>query len=158
LHRKATRDLAHRRQQRQRAVGELDRLVGDGTHAPRHQQARQLLVGGEMQIREEDELGAQVTILRRARLLDLDDELGAPGVVGVDETGAGGDVGRIVDAAAVTGAVLDEDFVAVCAQRGDAARREGDTVLVRLALLRHADAHAVMLAVSGDFTKAECHI
>ena len=44
LDREPAGDLAHRREQRQRAVVELDRLVGDRAHAAREQRARQRLV------------------------------------------------------------------------------------------------------------------
>ena len=53
LDRHPARDLAHRRQQRQRAVGELDGLVRDRLHLALHQRPGQLLLGGEMQIGEE---------------------------------------------------------------------------------------------------------
>src|SRR5439155_1092047 len=68
LHRELARDLAHRREQRQRAVVELDRLVGDGAHAALDEHARQRLVGGEVEIREEDELRAHMAELFAAEV------------------------------------------------------------------------------------------
>src|SRR5690348_18101924 len=46
----ASRDLAHRRQERQRAVLQLDGLVADRRHTAAQQGAREVFVGREMQI------------------------------------------------------------------------------------------------------------
>ena len=59
LRREAAGDLAHRREQRQPPVVGLDRLVGDGRDAALDERARQRLVGGDVQVREEDEPFAQ---------------------------------------------------------------------------------------------------
>ena len=60
LDREATRDLAHRRQQRQRAVVELERLVGERVDAARAQHVGQRRVGREMQVGEQDQAAPQV--------------------------------------------------------------------------------------------------
>ena len=46
--------LAHRRQQRQVAVGVADRFVGDGGDARLHDRLGQRLVGGEVEVGEDD--------------------------------------------------------------------------------------------------------
>ena len=52
-------DLAHRRQQRQRAVGELHGLVGERGRAGGEQRLGDLGVGGEVEVGEQREVGAQ---------------------------------------------------------------------------------------------------
>src|SRR5262249_23230435 len=76
LDREPARDLAHRREQRQRAVGELDGLVADGAHAALEQCAGQRLVRRQVEIGEDDQARAEVAELRRQRLLHLHDHLG----------------------------------------------------------------------------------
>ena len=155
LHRELARDLAHRREQRQRAVVELDRLVGDGAHAALDEHARQRLVGGEVEIREEDELRAHMAELFAARLFHHEHELRRPRDVGGAEMRARGDVGGVVDAAAASGAALDDHLVAVRNERCRAARRERDAILVGLDLLRDADSHLVMLLTTVSFTMTD---
>ena len=75
LDREAARDLAHRREQRQAAVVGLDGLVGDAGDAALDERARQRLVGGDVEVREEDEPLAQAAVLGRDRLLHLEQEL-----------------------------------------------------------------------------------
>ena len=53
------RDLAHRREQRQPPVVRLDGLVGDGGDPAVDERARQRLVGGDVEVGEEDEPLAQ---------------------------------------------------------------------------------------------------
>src|SRR5690606_37118348 len=76
----ATGDLAHRAKQGKRAIGELDRLVGDGGDALRGELTRQLRLGGEVKVGVEDEVVAEEPELRGLRLLDLDHHIGGPGV------------------------------------------------------------------------------
>ncbi len=64
LHRHAPRDLAHRRQQRQRAARVGDGLVGDAGGARAHQPLGLRAVGGEMQIGEQHLPRAQQRDLR----------------------------------------------------------------------------------------------
>ena len=90
----AAGDLGHRGEQRQRAVRELDRLVGDA-HGARADEAHGLLVvGGEVQVGVEDLARAQRRDLDGLRLLDLHDHVGAGEDLlgGVDDLGARGDV------------------------------------------------------------------
>ncbi len=77
LDREAPGDLAHRREQRQRAVVELDRLVAERAHAALDQRARQRLVGREVEVGEEHQTGPQMSETPAQRLLHLEDQLGA---------------------------------------------------------------------------------
>ena len=90
LRREAAGDLAHRRQQRQRPVVGLDRLVGDGGDAALDERPRQRLVGRDVEVGEEHEPFAQAAVLRRDRLLDLEQQLGfAPDLVDRRDARAG---------------------------------------------------------------------
>ena len=143
LHGHAPGDLAHRPEQRQRAVVELDRLVGDaGRRLLCASFLRELGLGGEVQVRVEDEALAEEAVLGGERLLHLHDHLGAPGV------GRGRDDGRplrhvlgVGDAAALAGARLDEHLVAARGEAAHAGRRHPHAVLARLDLLGDADDH-----------------
>ena len=66
LHREAAGDLAHRRQERERAVVELQRLVGERAHAPLAQHRGELGIGREVQVGEEHDVRSQQRVLRRA--------------------------------------------------------------------------------------------
>ncbi|GAA3497033.1 hypothetical protein GCM10019016_041340 [Streptomyces prasinosporus] len=61
------RDLGHRGEQRQRAVGQLDGLVGDGGGAGLQQGVRALLGRGQVQVGEERLVLAQAVVLLRDR-------------------------------------------------------------------------------------------
>ena len=76
LHGHAAGDLAHWRQQRQRAGAVGDRLVGDAGGARLHQPLGLRLVGGEMEVGEQDLATPQQGDLGGLRLLDLDDQVG----------------------------------------------------------------------------------
>ena len=76
LRREPARDLAHRREQRQPAVGGLDRLVGDRGDPRVDERARQRLVRGDVEVREERQPLAEPRVLGRDRLLHLEQELG----------------------------------------------------------------------------------
>ena len=82
LGRETAGDLAHGGEQRQRAVGELHRLVGDRGGAGVEDRPGQRQVGREVQVREEREVLAQEAVLGRDRLLHLEHEFGRPGLVG----------------------------------------------------------------------------
>ena len=114
LDREPAGDLAHRREQRQAAVVELNRLVPDRADAVREQRAGQNLVGGEMQIGEEDQTGPEIWILGGERLFHLEDHLGlAPHLGGARERRARRDVRLVGETAAAPGAVLDHHHVPV---------------------------------------------
>lgn len=112
------RDLGHRGEQRERAVGELDRLVGDGGGAGLQQGVRALAGGREVQVGEERLVLAEAVVLLRDRLLDLEQQVGGgPDLVGgAEDLGTGRDVLGVRDRGTHTGVLLDEDLVAVADQ------------------------------------------
>ena len=89
LRREPAGDLRHRREQRQMPVRRLHRLVGHGAHTPVDQEVRQPVVGGEVQVGEQDLTAAKALVLLRLRLLDLDDHVGG----GEHGVGVGQDLG-----------------------------------------------------------------
>ena len=105
----AAGDLGHRREQRERAVGQLDRLVGDADRARTEKAHGLLVVGGEVQVRVEDLARAKALDLDGLRLLDLDDHVSASEdlVGGVDELGAGAEVLGVGERGALAGGLLD---------------------------------------------------
>src|SRR5262249_6804278 len=91
-----------------------DGRVGDGRDARSHHGSRQGLVGGEVEVGEDELPRPQQRPLFLQRLLDLDPQVGpAPDRWRVrDDVGAVGRVLLVADAAALAGARLDEDRVA----------------------------------------------
>ena len=86
VRRQASGDLAHRGEQRQSAAGELHGLVRDRGDAVGDETLGERTVGGEVQIGEQHEVVAEVSVLARDRLLDLEQQLGArPDLGGVVE-------------------------------------------------------------------------
>ena len=71
----AARDLAHRREQRERARIRLDRLVRHRRDPAVDERARERLVGGDVEICEEHESFAQAPVFGRHRFLHLEQEL-----------------------------------------------------------------------------------
>jgi hypothetical protein len=100
-------DLAHRSEQRQPAVVGLDGLVGDcGDTAVRKRPCKRL-VGGDVEVREEDEPLAEARVLGLDRLLDLEEEVGLPPrVVDRNDARTGALVLRVVEGASVAGGRL----------------------------------------------------
>jgi len=139
----AARDLRHRGQQRQRPVGELHGLVGDGGDLVVQQGLRAGLVGREVEVGEQHQAGAHPVVLLGDRLLNLQHHVGgAPDLVRVgDDGGARGDVGVVLQRRALARALLHEHLVPGARQLMDAGRRERDTVLVVLDLAGDADPH-----------------
>ena len=142
LRREPAGDLAHRRQQRQPAVVRLDRLVRDGGDAAVDERPRQRLVGGDVQVGEEDEALAQPAVLGRDRLLHLQQQLrAAPDLVDRRDPGAVRLVVGVGELAPRAGAGLDDDLVAALDELARPGRRQRDAVLLGLDLLGDADAH-----------------
>src|SRR5262249_7800731 len=109
----AAGDFAHGREQGQGAVAIADGLVGDGGDAGGEDSVCELAVGGEMEIGEDDLAAAHEGPFGGERLLHLDDEIAAgPDFLGrLDEDGALLLVLLVGDAAALSGAGLEEDLV-----------------------------------------------
>ena len=143
LQRQPPGDLAHGRQQRQRAVVQCDGLVADGGDAPLAQDVRQLGLRRQMEIGEDRQVRPQVAELLGERFLDLHDHIGpAPYVWARSSTGcAGGRVGAVGDMAAPAGVSLHQHLVAV----GDEGRRPGGRqrhpVFLGFQLFRYAYDH-----------------
>ena len=75
LHRHAAGDLGHRREQRQLARRQLDRLVGDARRAAVDVRLRELLVGREVEVGEDQLAAPHVRPLALDRLLHLHDHV-----------------------------------------------------------------------------------
>ena len=135
-------DLAHRREQRQPAVVGLDRLVGDSRDAAVGERAGQRLIGGEVEVGEQDKVFPQTPVFARDRLLHLQQQLGPlPDLVHRGDARPGRLVGRVRKRAPLPRVVLDEHLVASVRQLERSGRRQRNAVLVRLDLLRDADPH-----------------
>jgi hypothetical protein len=142
-HGHAPGDLAHRRQQRQAAIGRGDGLVGDGGAARGQQRLGQRPVGREVQVGEQGLARLQPPAFHRLRLLDLDDEAGVGKQrldVGLD-AGPGRDVKRVVEAGARPGPRLDHHLMSARDQLAHTRRRECHAVFTVLDLARYSDAH-----------------
>jgi hypothetical protein len=136
-------DLAHRRQQRQAAALVDDRLVGDAGGAGLGQPTRQLGVRRQVQIGEQQVVGAQHRHLLRLRLLDSQDQLGLlehAGRVGRDARALGG-VLRVRDRRTLARPGLNDDLMTVLDQFPRTRRRQRHPVLVGLDLRRNSNFH-----------------
>src|ERR671911_503754 len=133
------RHLAHGREERQRPVRRLDRLVGDGVDPTLHQELREPLVSGQMQVGEELMTLPEAVVFLGYGLLDLDDQIGRLEDLlrSVDETRTSLLVLPVGEASAFASTGLDIYIVAVMYQLGDAVRLHGDTALHVLDLLRN---------------------
>ncbi len=138
----STGDLTHRREQGQSAIGRLDGLVGDRRDSAFDQRPRELLVGRQVEIGEEDEALAQALVLPRDRLLHLQQQFRlAPGLVDRHDLSADRLVRRVREGAARSRARLDEHVVPLLDELAGPRRRQRDAVLVGLDLLCDADPH-----------------
>jgi hypothetical protein len=140
-------DLAHRREQRERALLILDRLVRDGGDLRLHARLRELLVGGEVEVGEDDLPRPEHPDLGGLRLLHLHDHVG----VAEDFLRTPADLRadlRVVlvrESAAHTGVGLDHHLMPRADQLIGPGWDHGDTVLVRLDFLGNAHSHDVDL-------------
>ncbi len=121
----------------------LDGLVGDGGDAAVDERPRQRLVGGDVEVGEEDEPLAQPRVLGRDRLLHLEQQLGlAPDLVDRRRSARRPRSYCVVrEGAARPRRRLDEHLVAALDELARAGRRQRDAVLVGLDLLGDADPH-----------------
>jgi hypothetical protein len=123
-------------------VVRLDRLVGDAGRAALDEGARQLLARRQVKVGEEDEFLTQQRVLRRQRLLDLEQELSlAPDLLGRGQRGADRPVCVVQEGAPVPRAGLDEHVVPAFDELAGAGGGERDAVLVGLDLLDDSDLH-----------------
>jgi len=141
--RKSSRDLAHRREQRQVSFGIGDRLIGDCGAAGFHQAFSLLRIGRQMQISEEDLALAQLRPFARLRLLHLHDHVGIGENLGSGfrDAGSGLAVDLIARADAGTGVGLDHHAVTVLDIFANGAGGQADAVFMDFDFLWHTDAH-----------------
>jgi hypothetical protein len=151
-------DLAHGRQQRQAPVRQLDRLVRDGRRARRHDGLGARTRRREVQVREENLVGAHRRVLRLDGLLDLEEEFRlAPDRLGpVDDRGTRRRELVVRERGAETRAGLDQHVVAAPDELVDARRRHRHPVLVVLDLRGNSDQHGCLL-VSTRRSRGFCN-
>ena len=142
----AARDLGHRDQQRQRAVGPFDGLVG-AAHRPAvdHGMGKGF-AAGEMEKREDQLVFADQLVLGGDGLLDLDDHFGT----GVDVFDRGKHlrpyrrIGIIGKTAVHTGRSLHINLVTPFGQLLSAGGGESNAILVVLDLFGNTDNHGIL--------------
>jgi len=146
LDRHLARDLAHGLEQRQAAL-HLDGLVRDARDLLVEQRLRELGLGGEVEVREEQLAFAHAIELGRQRLLHLHDHVGAlPHVVGgLHDLGADLAVRVVGETGAVPGAFLHEHLVTRGHQRVRGGGDDANAVLLALDLGRAANDHGALL-------------
>ena len=118
-------------------------LVGHAAHLGRQQPVGQFRQRRQVQIGEQDQARAEVAVLGRLRLLDLDDQVGLAPDLGRagDDCRAGLHVFPVGDGAAFPGVGLDQHLVSRLAQRRDAAGDQPHAGLVIFDFLGNADDH-----------------
>ncbi|MEZ5297420.1 MAG: hypothetical protein R2697_14410 [Ilumatobacteraceae bacterium] len=132
-------DLRHRGEEGECAAVELHRLVGDAGGAGVDEGLGDLRVGGEVQIREQGEVGAQVAVLALLGFFDLDDHLLRPGLGGGGDDVGTGAVVVVGDRCAFAGTGLDEHVDAVSFELAHTVGRHRHPVFEGLDLLGDAD-------------------
>ena len=128
-------NLAHRLEKGQLAAVVHDRLVGDGGDATIQERLGQRAIGGQVQVGEQHGLLPQPVVLGGDRLLDLDHQLGRPGVGDRHDLGARALVVVVGDPSSQAGSALDEHVMAVGAQRPCAGIGQRHPALAGLGLL-----------------------
>ena len=151
LGRHAAGDLAHGDEQRQRAVGQLHGLVGDGGDLRVEEHAGEVRQGGEVEVREQRLVVAYVGVLGEERLFDLDDQLGPVPDLGcvAQHLRAGGAVRPVAGKNARTGAALDEHLVAGIDEGVRALGSQADAELLVLDLADGANDHVRCIGCAG---------
>ncbi len=134
--------LRHRREERQRPVLGLDRLVCDRSDPRIHESPGERLVGGDVQVREQREALPQMRVLRGHRLLDLQHELALPpDFLGRADPGSDSRVGLVGERTALPRARFDQHVMPEATELERARGRQRDAVFVGLDLGGHADPH-----------------
>ena len=143
--------LAHRREQRKLARVGLDGLVRDADRAALDQGPRQGLVGGQMEVGEEDEPLPEPWVLLFEWLLHLEDEVGGlPDLVDGRDASADAFVVGVGERASVSRTSLDDELIAALHELAGACRSERDAILVLLDLFRDADLHGARTIPRAD--------
>src|SRR5207302_10534900 len=107
---------------------------------------REGFVGGDVEIREEDEPLAQSCVLPGDRLLHLEQQIRVPpNIVDACDARTGCLVRRVRERTALPRAVLDRDVVTALNELTRTGGRERDAVFVGLDLFRNADLHGATL-------------
>ena len=155
----ASSDFAHRLQKRERAIPRRHRLISDAGCARLHQAFRLGLVGGEVQVGEEDMPRLQQRDLRSLRLLDLHDHIrGLEHRRGVGENfRAGLLVGAVGAIDPIARACLDDNLVAGRNELGNRSRGQTNPIFVNLDLLRHTNPHysfAPLMMIARAYRRA----
>ena len=143
------------------AIGRGDGFVGDGGAARGHQVLGLRAIGRQMQIGEQRLPVLEPTAFLRLRLLHLHDQFGAREQrldIGFDAR-AGGDVARIGETRALTGAGFDGHLVSGGGELAHAGRSEGNPIFAVLDLAWHGDTHDdAPLRKHQEFRYAACLI
>ena len=143
LDRHAPGHFAHRRQQRQRPVLFLDRLIGDRRHPRFHELRRQLRQRRQMEIGEQRQVVAEVAVFGRLRLLDLDDQVRRIPDIGRRRHDArpGLDIIFVGQRRKRARSRLHHHLMARLHQRGYAVRHQADSRLVVFNFSRNTNDH-----------------
>ena len=149
LRRHAARHLAHRRQQRQAALGVGDGFIGDAGGAGFHQALGLFGIGGQMQIGEKNVMRLQPRDLDRLRLLHLDDHVGGfEHLVGIGQDLRAGLFVILVGLAdARARAAFDKDLMAIDGQLMHHRRHQADAEFQGLDLFGDTDFHGLYLTL-----------
>ncbi len=139
----ATSHLAHGEQEGQRTVGPADRLIGDAVCAGLEEGAGEVGRRRQVEVGEEDEAGTQQRVLRRQRLLDLDQKVDGSSDLRsrVGDGGPGRFVVLVWEAGAQACAVLDQHLVASLGEGGHSRGDQAHAVLLHFGLSDRADFH-----------------
>jgi hypothetical protein len=146
LDRHAARDLTHGGEQGQLSRWQLDRLIGDRYGSGVDARLRQPIVGGEVEVGEEDLAAAHAGPLDLDGLLDLHDHLGASPdfLSAVYESRTGVRVEVIGESAAQPSTLFDHELMPGLCEHLCTCRRQRHTILVTLDLLRNTDQHLLL--------------
>jgi hypothetical protein len=146
LGRQPAGDLAHRRQQRQRAAVQLHRLVRDAGHLGVQQGVGAVTARRQVQVGEQGLARSHPVVLHRDRLLDLEHQLRVfpYAHVVVDDGRAGRPELLVGDRRTDAGAGLDQDLVPVPDELMHTGRCDGDPILLVLDLARYAYPHPAL--------------
>ena len=124
------------------AVIGLHGFVGQAHHASVEQGIGLGLVGGQVQIGEEQQAFAEVFVFALQRFLHLHDHVGLGPDIGHGHHGSAGSLVVVIrNAAAETGADFDHDLVAMVLQSFDASGGDAYTMFVGLDFFGNADKH-----------------